>query len=94
VKLFRAQATSSAAASSAAASSHAVSSHAASSPAVTAFPGTVVAVDASGVHVAAGEGVVVLRELQVAGRKRMPAAQFAAGRAIAVGDVLARPETA
>jgi methionyl-tRNA formyltransferase len=52
----------------------------------------VVAIDASGVHVAAGDGVVAIRELQVAGRKRMPATQFAAGRAIAVGDVLAPPE--
>jgi methionyl-tRNA formyltransferase len=57
-------------------------------------PGTVVAIDAGGVHVAAGGGAVVIRELQAAGRKRMAAAQFAAGRGIAVGDVLARPEPA
>jgi methionyl-tRNA formyltransferase len=37
---------------------------------------------------------VVIRELQVAGRKRMAAVQFAAGRGIAVGDVLARPGSA
>jgi methionyl-tRNA formyltransferase len=90
VKLFRAEAASSPAASSPAASSPAASSPAASSP----VAGTVVAIDASGVHVAAGDGVVVIRELQVASRKRMSAAQFAAGRAIAVGDVLARLEPA
>jgi methionyl-tRNA formyltransferase len=57
-------------------------------------PGTVLAVDASGLHVAAAGGAVAIRELQAAGRKRMAAAQFAAGRGIAVGDVLSRPEPA
>jgi methionyl-tRNA formyltransferase len=52
-------------------------------------PGTVTAIDAAGAHVACGEGGVVIRELQAAGRKRLTAAQFAAGRGIAVGDVLA-----
>jgi hypothetical protein len=37
---------------------------------------------------------VVIRDVQAAGRKRMAAAQFAAGRGIAVGDVLTRPEPA
>ena len=45
-------------------------------------------------HVAAADGVVVIRDVQAAGRKRMAAAQFAAGRGIAVGDVLGRPEPA
>lgn len=54
--------------------------------------GRVVAIDAQGVHVAAADGVVVIRELQAAGRKRMTAQQFAAGRGIAVGDALTRPE--
>jgi methionyl-tRNA formyltransferase len=57
-------------------------------------PGTVIAIDAAGAHVAAAGGAVVIRELQAAGRKRMAAAQFAAGRGIAVGDVLGRPEPA
>lgn len=56
-----------------------------------AAPGTVLAIDASGVRVACADGAVVIRELQAAGRKRMPAAQYAAGRGIAVGDVLAMP---
>ncbi|HWO19437.1 MAG TPA: methionyl-tRNA formyltransferase [Kofleriaceae bacterium] len=53
-------------------------------------PGTVIAIDAAGAHVACGAGTVVIRELQAPGRKRLLAAQFAAGRGIAVGDVLAR----
>jgi methionyl-tRNA formyltransferase len=53
--------------------------------------GTVLAVDGEGAHVAAGDGVVVIREIQAPGRKRMTAQQFAAGRGIAVGDVLGTP---
>jgi methionyl-tRNA formyltransferase len=63
-------------------------------PASAATPGTVLAIDPAGVRVAAVGGAVVIRELQIAGRKRLPAAQFAAGRGIAVGDILARPELA
>ncbi len=59
-----------------------------------AAPGTVLAIDAAGARVACGYGAVVIRELQAAGRKRLAAAQFAAGRGIAVGDVLGRPEPA
>ena len=55
-----------------------------------AAPGTVLAIDAGGARIACGDGAVVIRELQAAGRKRMAAAQFAAGRGIAVGDVLGR----
>ncbi len=54
-------------------------------------PGTVLAIDAAGMHVACGDGAVVVRELQLPGRKRLAAAQVAAGRGVAVGDVLARP---
>jgi methionyl-tRNA formyltransferase len=54
----------------------------------------VLAIEAGGVHVATADGAVVIRELQAAGRKRMAASQFAAGRGIATGDVLARPEPA
>jgi methionyl-tRNA formyltransferase len=60
-------------------------------PAGEASPGTVIAIDAAGAHVQCGDGAVVVRELQAPGRKRMAAAQFAAGRGIAVGDVLAVP---
>lgn len=54
-------------------------------------PGTVVAIDKDGMHVAARDGVVVIREIQAPGRKRMTAQQFAAGRGLAVGDVLSPP---
>jgi methionyl-tRNA formyltransferase len=57
-------------------------------------PGTVLAVNESGVHVATLDGAVAIRDLQAAGRKRMHAQQFAAGRGIAVGDVLTKPELA
>jgi methionyl-tRNA formyltransferase len=54
--------------------------------------GLVVAIDARGVHVLAGDRrVAIVRELQAPGRKRVTAAQFAAGRGIAVGDVLESP---
>jgi len=57
--------------------------------------GTVVAVDANGLHVACGDGgVVVIRDVQAPGRKRLTAAQFAAGRGVAIGDVLSKPELA
>lgn len=54
-------------------------------------PGTVIAIDAAGARIACGAGSVVIRELQAAGRKRLTAAQFAAGRGIAAGDVLGPP---
>jgi methionyl-tRNA formyltransferase len=57
-----------------------------------AAPGTVVALDGAGAHVACGDGVVVVRELQVPGRKRMTAAQLATGRGLAVGDRFVTPE--
>jgi len=57
-------------------------------------PGTVVAIDAEGAHVATGDGIVVVREVQLPGKKRMPASQLVNGRALAVGDVLTKPELA
>ena len=49
------------------------------------------AIDEAGARVACADGAVVIREVQAAGRKRMTAAQFSAGRGIAAGDVLAPP---
>jgi methionyl-tRNA formyltransferase len=51
----------------------------------------VLAIDADGIHVACSPDIVVIRDIQAAGRKRMAGAQFAAGRGIAVGDVLSKP---
>ena len=51
-----------------------------------AAAGTVVALDAQGLHVATGDGVLCVTELQRAGGKRLPAKAFLAGTPIAVGD--------
>jgi methionyl-tRNA formyltransferase len=55
-------------------------------------PGTVLAIDHDGMHVATQDGVVVIREIQVPGRKRMTPQQLAAGRGLVVGDVLGTPK--
>ncbi len=51
-------------------------------------PGTVVAVDEDGVHVAALDGVVCIAEVQPAGKRRMPAAAWALGRQLRPGAAL------
>ncbi len=54
-----------------------------------AAPGTVLAVDAAGLHVAAGDGAALcVAELQPAGKRRMPARAYAAGRPFAPGERL------
>jgi methionyl-tRNA formyltransferase len=63
-------------------------------PGAAGAPGSVLAIAAACVQIACGDGAVAIAELQAAGRKRLTAAQFAAGRAITVGDVLGRPEPA
>ena len=55
---------------------------------VTAAPGTIVAIDDAGAHVACTDGVVVVRELQLPARKRLRARDLANGRRLAVGDRL------
>ncbi|MGJ7581670.1 methionyl-tRNA formyltransferase [Variovorax sp. RHLX14] len=50
-------------------------------------PGTVIAVAPDGIAVATGSGVVVLTELQRAGGKRLPAADFLRGAGIQAGQV-------
>ncbi len=52
-------------------------------------PGTVLAVTPAGIEVAAGEGIVRLTELQRAGGKRLPAADFLRGFDLQPGQVLA-----
>ena len=47
--------------------------------------GTVLAIDEGGVHVACGEGVIAFAEVQLPGKKRLPASVVASGRALAVG---------
>jgi methionyl-tRNA formyltransferase len=54
-----------------------------------AAPGTVLAAAAGGIDVQAGSGVLRLTAVQLAGRQRLPAGEFARGRALA-GKVLGR----
>ena len=56
-----------------------------------AAPGQVLGLDRVGMHVACGEGVVCVQELQVVGGKRMPAQAYAAGKPFAAGERLADP---
>ena len=51
-------------------------------------PGTVLGVDAQGLHVACGTGAVCIAELQPAGKRRMPANAYASGRPFSPGERL------
>jgi methionyl-tRNA formyltransferase len=51
-------------------------------------PGTVLAVGPRGVAVATGAGALRLREVQAAGKKRMPAADWARGARVTAGERL------
>ena len=54
-------------------------------------PGEVVAVDTQAVVVATGDGSLRLREVQSPGKRRMPAAEWARGARLAVGERLGLP---
>lgn len=58
----------------------------------SARAGEVIGVDERGAWIACGDGAVGFAELQLPGRRRMTARDLAAGRAIAVGDVLGAAE--
>ncbi len=51
-------------------------------------PGTVVASDKEGIHVACGQDRLVLKEIQLEGKKRMDAAAFLRGYSIETGTML------
>jgi methionyl-tRNA formyltransferase len=51
-------------------------------------PGQILAVDGRGIAVACGAGAVRVAELQAPGGRRMPAAELARGRGLAVGSIL------
>ena len=53
-----------------------------------AQPGEVVSSDAFGIAVATGEGLLVMEEIQLEGKKRMCVADFLRGREIPVGTML------
>ena len=58
---------------------------------VTELPGIVVAVTNKAIHVATGEGVLAVTELQPANSRRMAVPQYLAGHPVAVGLQLGRP---
>lgn len=58
----------------------------------SAAPGEILAVDRQGLHVACGEGVVRISEVQAAGSKRMPAQAYAAGKPFKKGERFTAPE--
>lgn len=51
-------------------------------------PGEILALGPDGIRVMAGDGPLLLLELQLEGKKRLPAREFAQGRNLAVGDRL------
>jgi methionyl-tRNA formyltransferase len=53
-----------------------------------ATPGRIAQLSPDGILVGTGEDLLLLREMQAPGRKRMPAAEFARGRRLNVGDLL------
>lgn len=56
------------------------------------LPGTILSADAQGVVVAAGQGALVIHELQLAGARRMSAQEFLSGHRMHVGSRLASDE--
>ncbi len=60
-------------------------------PGTPGTPGTVFSADKRGIVVACGEGALCLTELQKAGGKRLPAAQFLAGTPLKAGALFERP---
>jgi methionyl-tRNA formyltransferase len=58
---------------------------------VTKPPGVVIAITTEAIHVATGEGVLAVMELQPANSRRMAVSQFLSGHPVAVGLQLGRP---
>lgn len=54
------------------------------------IPGTILSAGRPGVEIACGEGSLIVSELQLEGKKRLPAGQFLAGCRIENGTVLTR----
>lgn len=53
--------------------------------AATSAPGQITAMTKDAIHVATGQGVLAIRELQPANGRRMPAAQYLAGHPLQIG---------
>jgi methionyl-tRNA formyltransferase len=54
----------------------------------SAAPGEIVAINPAGILVQCANGMLEIRELQLAGRKRMPSSEFLKGFKLKTGDVL------
>lgn len=59
-------------------------------PGPGASPGVVAAISRAGLTVGCGDGAVLIPEVQLAGKKRMAAADFAAGARIETGEILGK----
>jgi methionyl-tRNA formyltransferase len=59
-------------------------------PPAVGIAGTVTVAKKSGIAVATGEGVLVIRELQLEGGRRLKAAEFLSGHRMTVGVLLGR----
>lgn len=66
---------------------HILKIHAVSETPSSGAPGEVLQADANGLVVACGEGALLLRSVQLEGRKRLPAAEFLRGFPLAPGAV-------
>ena len=55
-------------------------------------PGTVLRADKRGILVAAGKGAILLRDIQLEGKRRMPVRDFLLGHPVSVGTRLGNPE--
>lgn len=60
--------------------------------ATTLAPGQITALVKDAIHVATGNGVLAIRELQPANGRRMPASQYLAGHPLQLGMMLSRSE--
>jgi len=49
-------------------------------------PGAVIAIEHEGIAVGTGSGLLLLKEVQAPGKKRMPASEFARGRRLRIGQ--------
>ena len=56
----------------------------------TLAPGQIKALNKDAIHVATGQGVLAIRELQPANSRRMPAAQYLAGHSLQIGMQLSQ----
>jgi methionyl-tRNA formyltransferase len=51
-------------------------------------PGCVVGVERDGIRVATGKGHIVLKEIQLEGKKRLPVREFLLGQRVDAGTIL------